>query len=95
MLKRFDLDENGMISQKEWELARLQAIREVRRQHQQRMGLQSEGVHLLRKPSDGRLFLLSNEMPDTLGRRYLWWSWAHLTGFIGLGAWSLVLLGVK
>ena len=95
MLKRFDLDENGMISQKEWELARLQAIREVRRQHQQRMGLQSEGVHLLRKPSDGRLFLLSNEMPDTLGRRYLWWSCAHLTGFIGLGAWGLVLLGVK
>jgi hypothetical protein len=34
-------------------------------------------------------------MPDKLGRRYLWWSWAHLTGFIGLGAWGLVLLGVK
>lgn len=59
------------------------------------MGLQSEGVHLLRKPRDRRLFLLANEMPDTLGRRYRWWSWAHLAAFLGLGVWGLILLGVR
>lgn len=95
LLARFDLDRDGSLSLKEWELARLQAIREVRRNHQERMGLQSEGVHLLRKPRDRRLFLLANEMPDTLGRRYLWWSWVHLAAFLGLGIWGLLLLGVK
>jgi hypothetical protein len=67
----------------------------VRKRQLEQTGRQTEGVHLLRKPRDKRLFLLSNEMPDTLGRRYLWWSWAHLTAFIGLGAWGLVWLGVK
>lgn len=95
LLKRFDLDQNGMISQKEWELARLQAVREVRRHHQERMGRQSEGVHLLRKPHDRRLFLLANEMPYTLGRRYRWWSWAHLVAFFALGIWGLALAGIK
>lgn len=95
LLKRFDLDQDGAISLREWELARLQAIREVRKSHQERMGLQSEGVHLLRKPRDRRLFLLANEMPDTLGRRYRWWSWAHLVAFLGLGVWGLILLGVR
>ena len=95
LLKRFDLDQDGTISLKEWELARMQAFREVRKRQLEQTGRQTEGVHLLRKPRDKRLFLLSNEMPDTLGRRYLWWSWAHLTAFIGLGAWGLVWLGVK
>jgi hypothetical protein len=95
LLKRFDLDEDGTISLKEWELARMQAIREVRKRQLEQTGRQSEGVHLLRKPRDKRLFLLSNEMPDRLGRRYLWWSWAHLTAFIGLGVWGLVWLGIN
>ena len=91
----FDLDRDGTISLKEWELARMQAIREVRKRQLEQTGRQTEGVHLLRKPGDNRLFLLSNEMPDALGRRYLWWSWAHLTAFIGLGTWGLIWLGVK
>lgn len=95
LLARFDLDQDGTISMQEWELARMQAIREVRKQHLERMGNQSEGVHLLRKPRDRRLFLLANEMPDTLGRRYLWWSVAHLVAFLGLGIWGLILIGIK
>ncbi len=95
LLKRFDLDRDGSISLQEWELARMQAIREVRKNHQERMGLQSEGVHLLHKPRDRRLFLLANEMPETLGRRYRWWSWLHLAAFLGLGCWGLILLGFR
>lgn len=90
--KRFDLDENGTIDQKEWELARLQAVREVRRMRSEQVKPLVEGVHLMRKPKDGRLFLLANEMPETLGRRYRWWSWVHLLIFLGTGISGLVLL---
>ncbi len=92
LLERFDLDRNGKIDLKEWELARLQAQREVRKQH---AGIQSrsvEGTHILRKPRDGRLFLLANDVPDKLGARYRNWSWVHLIIFIGAGGAGLTLL---
>ena len=41
------------------------------------------------------LFLLANEMPDTLGRRYRWWSWVHLIAFFATGIAALLLLGFK
>jgi hypothetical protein len=92
LLDRFDLNKDGKIDIKEWELARLQAQREIRKQQ---AGVQSrsvEGVHILRKPKDGRLFLLANEMPDALGSRYRYWSWLHLVIFIGAGSIGLVML---
>ena len=89
--ERFDLDRDGQISLKEWELARLQAQREVRKQHAESRARQVEGLHLLRKPGDGRLFLLANEMPDKLGARYRFWSWAHLVIFAGAGIAALFL----
>ncbi|MBM3357848.1 MAG: hypothetical protein FJY54_08985 [Betaproteobacteria bacterium] len=88
--ERFDFDRDGNIDLKEWELARLQAQREVRRSHAE---LRSrDGVHILAKPRDGRLFLLSSELPDQLGRRFAWWSVAHLLVFFGAGAGALFLL---
>jgi hypothetical protein len=92
LLGRFDLNQDGRIDVKEWELARLQARREVR---QQQTGMQSrslEGTPILRKPRDGRLFLLANELPDRLGSRYHFWSWAHLVIFIGAGCAALFML---
>ncbi len=93
MLARFDLDGNGELSLQEWELARMQAIREVRQRHLEQARGPTEGVHLLRKPRDRRLFLLANEFPDALGRRYRRWSWVHLLAFLGFGIWALILLG--
>ncbi len=95
LLQRFDADRDGQISLEEWEQARLAAIGEVRQRHHEQFGAQTEGVHLLRKPRDRRLFLLANEMPDKLGRRYRIWAWVHLIAFLGLGAWGLILLGFK
>lgn len=92
LLGRFDLDRDGKIDMKEWELARLQAQREVRKQH---AGIQSrsvEGTHILRKPRDGRLFLLANDVPDELGARYRIWSWVHLIIFIVTGSAGLFML---
>jgi hypothetical protein len=90
--ERFDLDRDGRLDLKEWELARLQARREIRRQHADTQSRSVKGVHLLRKPGDGRLFLLANEMPDKLGARYRFWSWAHLAIFLGAGSAALFML---
>ncbi len=93
--ERFDLNQDGTIDMQEWELARMQAKREVRKLRSQMAKRLTEGVHLLRRPKDRRLFLLANEMPDTLGRRYWWWSVLHLAVLAGCGTGSLILFGFK
>jgi hypothetical protein len=90
--QRFDLDGDGSISMKEWELARLQAQREVRARQAEVQARSVEGVNILRKPGDGRLFLLANELPDKIGSRYRFWSWAHLVIFLGAGSIGLFML---
>ncbi|MBI4204255.1 MAG: hypothetical protein HY527_04445 [Betaproteobacteria bacterium] len=92
LLKRFDLNQDGEIDMKEWERARLDAQQEVRRRQAEGRAATTEGVHLLRKPRDGRLFLLANEFPDKLGRRFAFWSTAHLLVFFGAGGASLLML---
>ncbi|MGH8701974.1 MAG: hypothetical protein ACREVR_12485 [Burkholderiales bacterium] len=91
MRERFDLDRNGRIDTKEWGLARLQAQRQVRKQHAEIRSRSVEGVHILRKPGDGRLFLLANELPDKIGARYRYWSMAHFVIFIGAGSAGLIM----
>ncbi|MDD5330788.1 MAG: hypothetical protein PHX38_12365 [Sulfuricella sp.] len=81
---RFDLDGDGQLSPREWELAVLAAKREVARQHGE-IRLR-DGVHLLRQPKDGRLFLLSNLPEQSLARKYVLWGWFHLlTGLSAVG----------
>jgi hypothetical protein len=89
---RFDLDRDGRISMKEWELARLQAQREVRARHAEVQLRSTEGVNVLRKPADGRLFLLANELPDKIGSRYRFWSVVHVVIFLATGCAGLVML---
>lgn len=91
LLRRFDLDQDGRIDLREWELARLQAAREVRQRRSEQSSRFVDGVHLLRKPRDGRLFLLANEMPESLGRRFSNWSLFHLLFFCVAGTAGLVL----
>lgn len=93
--ERFDLNQDGTIDMQEWELARMQAKREVRRVRSETVKPLTEGVHLLRRPKDRRLFLLANEMPDALGRRYWWWSALHLVALAGCGIGSLFLFGFR
>lgn len=87
--ERFDLNRDNSIDAMEWELARRQAQREVERQHLEIRA--SSDVSILRKPADGRLFLLSNHLPDKLTTRYLRWSSVHILIFLGAGAWSFAL----
>lgn len=89
--ERFDLDRDGRIDLREWELARLQARRELRAARAAEQAPPPGGEHSLGRPRDGRLFLLANEMPDRLGKRYRLWSWIHLGVFLGAGSAGLLL----
>lgn len=84
LLQRFDLSADGQLDLREWELARRAAAREVEKQHRELR--QQPGVHVLRAPASGRLYLLSNLSPQQLGRKYVLWGWFHLVVFFAAGA---------
>lgn len=81
LLERFDLDKNGVIDLKEWELARAQAKREITAEHREARS-QAE-VHVMHRPDDGRLYLISDLQPDRLASKYRMWTWIHVTIFFG------------
>ena len=88
---RFDLNRDGNIDLKEWALARSQARREAKAQVVQAAA--APAVHMMRRPADHRLFLLSNMSPERLARKYLLWKWLHLTlFFVGLGIGTSLLV---
>lgn len=79
LLKRFDLDGNGELSMQEWTLARQAARREIAQRHAELRA--AADTHLLRRPADGRLFLVANLDPQGISRRYLYWAGFHLAVF--------------
>lgn len=89
--ERFDFNKDGQIDLKEWELARLAAKREVEKKHRE---IRREGntVHVMRKPGDGRLFLLSNLEPEKLSRKYTLWAWFHILVFFAAVAAALLFV---
>jgi hypothetical protein len=90
MLKqRFDLDGDGEIDLREWELARQAARREVEKQHREARA--QPDLHIMEAPTDGRAYLISNFDPDKLAWRYGAWSLLHLSFFVAVcGAIPLV-----
>lgn len=92
MLERFDLNKDGEIDQKEWELARRAAQREIEKQHRELR--QQPGVHIMRAPTSGQIYLLSNLSPQQLKNRYVRWGWVHLVVFFVAGGYA-VATGVK
>ena len=84
LLTRFDLDGDGEIDLREWELARAQARREVMKQR--RDALVAAEAHVLRKPLTKRLFLISDLDPAVIARRYRLWAGFHASIFLGAAA---------
>lgn len=76
LLERFDLNQDGQIDLKEWQLARQAAQREVTRQHKMIRAL--PGIHIVHKPADARPLLLANLDPDRMARRYGIWTMLQL-----------------
>ena len=91
--KRFDRNGDGEISVEEWELARHEARSQVeaRRQFESRnAGAALEhDTHIVRKPIDGRPFLIAARAKQALERRFDWLLALDLAVFVS----SLVWLG--
>lgn len=81
LMRRFDLDGNGTLDPREWELARRLASKTVEQQHQ--AILAQPGEHQMRAPRDGRLFLISALSPQKMRRRFVLWSLLHLGAAFG------------
>lgn len=79
LLKRFDLNNDGKVDLREWELARGAARREVEKQH--REARNSADLHMMHCPTDGRLYLISNIPAEKLAQRYRLLAWLHLVIF--------------
>ena len=90
--ERFDLNGDGEIDAREWALARMAARREVARRRREVGAMPA--THRMRKPDDGRPYLIANHPPETLARGYLRWAAFHLAlllaSLIGVG-WALRL----
>ncbi len=81
LLERYDLDGDGSLDMREWQLARSQARRDVARNHRELRA--APDTHMIGLPEAGRLFLISSLPPEKLERYYLRWAFAHVTIFIG------------
>lgn len=79
LLERFDLDGNGTLDLREWQLARSQARREVERNHRELRA--APDTHMMGRPTDGRLYLISTLPPEKIERRFRLWAIAHVTVF--------------
>ena len=89
-----DLDRNGAIDDKEWQMARSAAEREIAHRHQEIRNQPTS--HRLQKPGSNRPYLIANHPPEKLGRRYVWLSGVHLllmlSSLVGIG-WAMRLSG--
>ncbi len=68
--ERFDRDRDGQIDIDEWERARQVAAQEAAAEYAAQFDTQE--LHTVKKPSDGRVFLISNLEEFGLLRRYRW-----------------------
>lgn len=90
LLRRYDRNGDGEIDLNEWEQARRDAETHVDREHlETRL---SDGHHILRKPPDGRMYLIANREPAALVRRYRGWVWVH-AGLLCAALGALALRG--
>jgi hypothetical protein len=90
LMRRFDLDNNGVLDMQEWMLARSAAKREAEKRLNE--ALAEPDTNFMLQPHDGRLFLISNHDPEKLVRRYQLWAWGHfiiLFGALGGISWML------
>ena len=81
LLQRFDVDGSGVLDIQEWSLARAQARREVLALHRELRA--APELNTIGRPADGRLYLISDLMPEKIARKYAYWAWFHLLVFLG------------
>ena len=80
LLRRFDVDGDGLISSREWDTARTQAREQVQRDALARPATAT--VNVLARPADGRSFLLAAGDANSLARRFGLRAAAGIAGFL-------------
>lgn len=90
LLARFDANGDGEIDPAEWEAARAAARRVVEPRHLKRT-IEAPSIHYLQKPADGRIFLISTDVGESLAARFRWWSIVHVILFLGTAAGAVAL----
>ena len=79
LLNRYDQNLNGQIDMDEWELARRDAINEVKAEHAMQTNHSNKnGNDFTLEKSAGKLFLISAKSPKQLRTSYKIWVAAHL-----------------
>lgn len=78
LLQRFDLNGDGEIDMLEWEHAREQAYADVKLKQSQQLKTEQ---HLIAKPKNKRLFVISGITPHALRQRYRYWAIVHFVIF--------------
>ena len=93
LLNRYDQNLNGQIDMDEWELARRDAINEVKAEHvvQTNLSNKNGSDFTLAKPA-GKLFLISAKSPKQLRASYKMWLVAHLGALALLLAFYIKLI---
>lgn len=76
LLARFDRNGDGRIDASEWEHARASAEQEVLAELSEANA--ALPAHVMRKPRDGRPFMVAIGAADENTRRYRWQAWVHL-----------------
>ncbi len=84
LLRRFDLDHDGQVDEREWALARRLARGEVDKRHRE-LRRQPE-LHLV-EGAPSSLYLISNHEPEQLARRFLWMAAGQLLVFFAALGW--------
>ncbi|MEN8721066.1 MAG: GIDE domain-containing protein [Oceanococcaceae bacterium] len=91
LLAEYDRNRDGQICAEEWEVARQEALAVIDAQLLERA--LAPGVHVLKRPPDGRPFILSGFDADQLQRRLRWRSGLSVA-MVGGGFAGLTLLAI-
>lgn len=89
LLQRFDRNGDGTLDLAEWEAARAAARREVAAQHAEAQA--APELHAMRRPQDGRLYLISDLDPGALARRFRALALLQAAVFLGAAAATTLL----
>lgn len=76
LLRRFDRNRDGEIDLAEWENVRAAAEAEIAAEY--RAERSAKATHVLRRPTDNRLFLVTTRNLERQLLRYRLWRWFHL-----------------
>lgn len=92
LMRRFDANRDGTLSEEEWEAARREAKATIEREYTARRALGP--VNLIRRPGSGGKFIISAFSPSQLAHRFSLWAWLHLGLLVSGVAAVLVRVGI-